>query len=166
MTGYEKFLLTAHVLAAVIWVGVSVLALTLGYYLRGRDIDTRVEYTRWTEWLGRRLFAPMSVIVIIAGTLLADRLYDFDQTWLTLGFVGWGMSFLIGVGFYPGEGAKREKLIEQNGVGHELVAKSVNRVLAVASVDTLIVVLVVIDMTTKPGLWLRGHPCPGSENEA
>src|SRR5687767_6572275 len=152
MTGYEKFLLTAHVVAAAVWVGGSVLALTLGYYLRGRDIETRVEYTRWTEWLGPRLFAPMSIIVIIAGPLLADRLYDFDQTWLTLGFVGWGISFLIGVGFYPREGVKREKLIEQNGMRDELVAKSINRVLTVATVDTLVVLLVVIDMTTKPGL--------------
>jgi uncharacterized membrane protein len=152
MTGYEKFLLTAHVVAAVVWVGGSVLALTLGYYLRGRDIETRVEYTRWTEWLGPRLFAPMSVIVIVAGPLLADRLYDFDQTWLTLGFIGWGISFLFGVGFYPREGAKREKLIEQNGMANEQVATSINRVLTVATVDTLVVLLVVIDMTTKPGL--------------
>ena len=35
------FLLTVHVLAAVVWVGGSVLALALGYYLRGRDIETR-----------------------------------------------------------------------------------------------------------------------------
>ena len=151
MTGYEKFLLTAHVLAAVIWVGGSVLALTLGYYLRSRDIDTRVEYTRWTEWLGPRLFAPMSIIVIIAGRSWPTELYDFDQTWLTLGFIGWTISFLIGVGFYPREGAKREKLIEQNGIDARVVAKSINRVLTVATIDTLIVVLVVIDMTTKPG---------------
>ena len=149
MTGYEKFLLTAHVVAAVVWVGGSVLALTLGYYLRGRDIETRVEYTRWTEWLGPRLFAPMSVIVIIAGPLLADRLYDFDQTWLTLGFIGWGLSFLIGVAFYPREGAKREKLIEQDGMANEQVARSINRVLTVATVDTLIVLLVVIARVTK-----------------
>jgi uncharacterized membrane protein len=147
------FLLTIHVLAAVIWVGGSVLALTLGYYLRGRDIETRVEYTRWTEWLGPRLFAPMSILVIIAGPLLVDEIgYDFDQTWLTLGFVGWTISFIFGVAFYPREGAKREKLIEQNGTGHELVAESINRVLTVATIDTIVVVLVVIDMTTKPGL--------------
>lgn len=152
MTGYEKFLLTAHVLAAVAWVGGSILALTLGYYLRSRDIETRVEYTRWTEWLGPRFFAPLSVIVIIAGPLLADRLYDFDQTWLTLGFIGWFLSFVIGVGFYPREGNKRERLIEQNGTAHEPVAASVNRVLTAATIDTLIVTLVVIDMTTKPGL--------------
>ena len=145
-------LLTIHVLAAVIWVGGSFLALCLGYYLRGRDIETRVEYTRWTEWLGPRLFAPASIAVIVAGPLLVDEIgYDFDQTWLTLGFVGWGISFLFGVGFYPREGVKREKLIEEHGIGHELVAKSVNRVLTVATIDTLVVVLVVIDMTTKPG---------------
>ena len=147
------FLLTIHVLAAVIWVGGSVLALTLGYYLRGRDIETRVEYTRWTEWLGPRLFAPMSILVIIAGPLLVDEIgYDFDQTWLTLGFIGWTISFMFGVGFYPREGKRREKLIEQHGIEHESVAASVNRVLTVATVDTLVVVLVVLDMTTKPGL--------------
>ena len=152
MTGYEKFLLTAHVLAAVIWVGGGAFALTLGYYIRNRDIETRVEYTRWTEWLGPRFFAPLSVIVIIAGPLLADRLFDFDQTWITLGFIGWGLSFVIGIVFYPREQKRREQLIEQHGIQHESIAASVNRVLTVASIDTLIVVLVVIDMTTKPGL--------------
>jgi uncharacterized membrane protein len=146
-------LLTIHVLAAVTWVGGSIVALTLGYYLRGRDINTRVEYTRWTEWLGPRFFAPASVLVIVAGPMLVDELgYDFDQTWLTLGFIGWTISFIIGVFFYPQEGKRREKLIEQHGVEHESVAASINRVLTVATVDTLVVVLVVIDMTTKPGL--------------
>ena len=146
-------LLTLHVLAAVIWVGGSVLLLALGYYLRGRDMNTRVEYTRWTEWLGPRIFAPMSIIVIVAGHLLVNEIgYDFDQTWLVLGQVGWFMSFLIGIGFYPREGKKRERLVEQHGTEHESVAASINRVLTVATIDTLIVVLVVIDMTVKPGL--------------
>src|SRR6185436_11963749 len=93
-------LLTIHVLAAVAWVGGSIFALALGYYLRGRDIETRIEYTRWTEWLGPRFFAPLSIAVIIAGPLLVNELdLDFDQTWLTLGFVGWFLSFVIGVAF-------------------------------------------------------------------
>ena len=145
--------LTIHVLAAVIWVGGSVLALTLGYYLRSRDITTRAEYTRWTEWLGPRLFAPMSVAVLVAGHLLVNEIgYDFNQTWLHIGQAGWILSFLIGIAFYPREGKKRERLIEQHGIEHESVAASINRVLTVATVDTLIVVLVVVDMTVKPGL--------------
>ena len=146
-------LLTIHVLAAAIWVGGSVLAVTLGLYLRRRDISTRVEYTRWTEWLGPRLFAPMSILVIVAGPLLVDEIgYEFDQAWLHIGFAGWFISFLFGVAFYPREGKKREQLIDQHGIEHESVAKSVNRVLTVAAIDTLVIIGVVIAMTTKPGL--------------
>jgi hypothetical protein len=153
LSGYQELLLTAHVLGAVIWVGASCTLLTFGYYLRGREIGTRVEYSRWAEWLGPRLIAPASVAVIIGGPLLASDLdLDFGAAWITIGFVGWTISFILGIGFYPREGDRREKLIEQHGIEHESVAASVNRVLTVAAVDTLIVVLVVIDMTTKPGL--------------
>jgi hypothetical protein len=146
-------LLTVHVLAAVVWVGGSVLMLAMGYHLRGRDANTRVEYTRWTEWLAPRLLAPASIAVIVAGPLLVDELgYEFNEPWLHVGFLGWFLSFILGVAFYPREGKKREQLIEQHGLAHDSVAASLNRVLTVATVDTLIVVLVVIDMTTKPGL--------------
>ena len=146
-------LLTIHVLAAVLWVGGSAILLALGYYLRGRDISTRVEYTRWTEGLGPRYFAPLSVAVIVAGHLLVNEIgYDFDQTWLHIGQAGWLISFIIGIAFYPREGKKRERLIDEHGMEHASVGSSINRVLTVATVDTLIITLVVIDMTTKPGL--------------
>ena len=145
-------LLTVHVLAAVIWVGGSVMMLAIGYYLRDRDLPTRVEFTRWTEWVAPRVIAPASVAVIIAGPLLVDEIgYEFNQLWLHIGFLGWFLSFIFGVAFYPREGRRRENLIEKHDIRHETVAASVNRVLTVATVDTLIVVLVVIDMTTKPG---------------
>jgi len=146
-------LLTVHVLAAVIWVGGSITILSLGYYLRSRDIDTRVEYTRWTEWLAPRIFAPASIGVIVAGPLLVDEIgYEFNEPWIHVGFLGWFISFAIGVGFYGREGKKREQLIEQHGPEHESVSASVNRVLRVATIDTLVITLVVIDMTIKPGL--------------
>jgi uncharacterized membrane protein len=151
MTGFQEFLLAAHILAAVVWVGGSITMLLLGAYIRGRDMNTRVEYTRWTEWLAPRLFAPASVVVIVAGPLLASELdLDFSQAWINIGFVGWTISFLFGVAFYPREGKKRESLIEQHGIEHESVAASIGRVLTVAAIDTTIITLVVIDMTVKP----------------
>jgi uncharacterized membrane protein len=151
MTGFQEFLLASHILAAVVWVGGSITMLALGAYLRGRDINTRVEYTRWTEWLAPRLFAPASVVVIVAGPMLAaDMDLDFSQAWINIGFVGWTISFIFGVGFYPREGKKRERLIEQHGLEHESVAASIGRVLTVAAIDTLIITLVVVDMTVKP----------------
>ena len=151
MTGFQEFLLAAHILAAVVWVGGSWTMLALGAYLRGRDINTRVEYTRWTEWLAPRLFAPASIVVIVAGPLLAAELdLDFSQAWINIGFVGWTISFIFGVAFYPREGIKRERLIEQHGLEHESVAASIGRVLTVAAIDTAIITLVVVDMTVKP----------------
>ena len=153
MTGFQEFLLAAHILAAVVWVGGSITMLLLGAYLRSRDINTRVDYTRWTEWLAPRLFAPASIVVIIAGPLLASELdLDFSEAWINIGFIGWTISFLIGIGFYPREGKKREGLIEQHGIEHESVAQSIGRVLTVAAIDTTIITLVVIDMTVKPFL--------------
>jgi uncharacterized membrane protein len=151
MSGFQEFLLASHILAAVVWVGGSITMLSLGAYLRSRDMNTRVEYTRWTEWLAPRLFAPASVVVIVAGPLLAsDMDLDFGQAWINIGFVGWTISFIFGVAFYPREGKKRETLIEQHGLEHESVAASIGRVLTVAAIDTTIITLVVVDMTVKP----------------
>jgi hypothetical protein len=153
VTGFQEFLLTAHILAAAVWMGGSAAMLAFGLYLRRRDIETRVEYTRWTEWLAPRLLAPASAVVIIAGPLLAADLdLDFGQAWITLGFVGWAISFLFGVAFYPSEGRRRERLIGQHGIEHESVGASLKRVLMVAAVDTLVVALVIVDMVTKPGV--------------
>ena len=147
------FLLTVHVLAAILWVGGSWMLLVFGYAQRGDPIERRTEFTRFTEKIGPRFFAPLSIIVILAGSFLVDEIgYDYSDTWVTLGYVGWFLSFLIGVGFYPREGKRREELIEREGVEAPGVAASLGRVLTVATVDTAIITLVVIDMTTKPGL--------------
>ena len=147
------FLLTVHVLAAILWVGGSWMLLVLGYALRGDAVERRNDFTRFTEKIGPRFFAPLSVIVILAGSFLVDEVgYGYADTWITLGYVGWFLSFLIGVGFYPREGKRREELIEREGVEAPGVAASLSRILTVATVDTVIVTLVVIDMTTKPGL--------------
>jgi uncharacterized membrane protein len=147
------FLLTVHVLAAIVWLGGSIMLLVLGNLLRGAGIERRAEFTRLAEKVGNLVFAPASVVLIVAGTLLVDEVgYGYSDTWITLGYVGWFLSFLLGVAFYPREGKRREKLIESAGMGDPGVLKSVNRVLAVAAVDTLIITLVVVDMTTKPGV--------------
>jgi hypothetical protein len=95
----------------------------------------------------------LGAVVWVGGSVFMLALgYDLGAPWLTVGFVGWTISFLLGAAFYPREGKRRERLIEQHGIEHEAVAGSLSRVLRVATIDTLIVVLVVLDMTTKPGL--------------
>ena len=150
---WAEFLLTVHVLAAIVWLGGSWMLLMLGLSLRGADTQRRVDYTRMTEKVPSIAFAVASVVVILAGSWLVDEAgYDYSDTWVTLGYVGWFISFLFGVGFYGPEGKRRDKRIEAEGMDSPAVTKSLNRVLTVAAIDSLIITLVVIDMTTKPGL--------------
>ena len=126
--------------------------LALGLSLRGADVQRRVDFTRMTEKVPSIVFATSSIILILAGSWLVDEAgYDYSDTWVTLGYVGWFVSFLFGVGFYGPEGKRRDKVIEERGIADAGVLKSLNRVLTVAAVDSLIITLVVIDMTTKPG---------------
>jgi uncharacterized membrane protein len=149
----SEFLLTIHILGAIVWVGGSWMLLILGYSLRGADLQRRLEYTRLTEKVSSIVFSIASILVILAGSWLVDELgYDYSDTWVTLGYAGWFVSFLLGVGFYPREGKRREKQIEASGADGPHVSASIDRILRVATVDTIIVTLVVLDMTTKPGL--------------
>jgi uncharacterized membrane protein len=127
--------------------------LTLGLTLRRAEIQRRVDFTRMTERVPSIVFAVASILVIGAGSwLVSEAGYDYSDTWVTLGYVGWFISFLFGVGFYGPEGKRRDRTIEERGLGDPAVVKSLNRVLAVAAVDSIIITLVVVDMTTKPGL--------------
>lgn len=153
MTWFE-LLLTIHILAAIVWLGGAIMLLALGYSLKNADAQARADFTRMTEKVPTILFVVASIIVIIAGSLMvADQeAYEFSQAWVTIGYVGWFVSFAIGIGFYGPEGKRRERAIEAEGVQGPTVLKSLNRVLTVATIDTLIITLVVIDMVAKPGL--------------
>ncbi|MDQ3933830.1 MAG: DUF2269 domain-containing protein [Actinomycetota bacterium] len=152
MTTYEV-LLTLHVLAAIVWLGGSIMVLVLGYLQRSAPIEQRVGYTKLTERVGNLVFAPASILLILAGSFLVDEAgYDYSDTWVILGYAGWFVSFVLGVGFYGPQGKRRDAVIEANGISDPGVAANVDRVLTVATFDTLIITLVVLDMTTKPFL--------------
>ncbi|HEX8647193.1 MAG TPA: DUF2269 family protein [Thermoleophilaceae bacterium] len=152
MSLYE-FLLTIHILAAIAWLGGSWMLLALGLSLRGAGAQRRVDFTRATEKAPSAIFAVAGIVVIAAGSwLVSEAGYDYSDTWVTLGYVGWLISFLFGVAFYGPEGKRRERAIESEGLESSVVTKSLNRVLTVAAIDSTIITLVVIDMTTKPGL--------------
>ena len=150
---WAEFLLAVHLLAAIVWLGGAIMLLALGLSLRGAGNQRRAEFTRMTEKIPSILFAVASIVLIVAGSLLVNEIgYDYSDTWVTLGYVGWLISFLFGVGFYGPEGKRRDRAIEAEGIDSPAVTKSLNRVLRVAAIDSTIITLVVLDMVVKPGL--------------
>lgn len=149
-----EFLLTIHVLAAVIWVGGGIAMHILGRrVLKRNDPQEIYKFSEEVNIIGLRLYAPVSLILLVAGILLVNEVgYEFSQTWITLGFLGWIISFLVGIGYYGPQDKKLQTLVAAEGPTAPGVVANVRQALLVNSIEILILVLVIIDMTTKPGL--------------
>jgi uncharacterized membrane protein len=149
-----EFLLTIHVLAAVIWVGGGLAMHILGRrVLKRGDTKEIYEFSKEINTVALRLYAPTSLILLIAGILLVNEAgYEFSQLWITLAFIGWAFSFVVGVAYYGPQDKKLQALVAADGPTATGVVENVRQALLVNSVEQLILFLVVIDMTTKPGL--------------
>jgi uncharacterized membrane protein len=149
-----ELLLTIHVLAAVVWVGGGTAMHILGRRVLKRGDGKEIyEFSKEINTVSLRLYAPTSLILLIAGVLLVNEAgFDFSQLWITLGFVGWGISFLVGVGYYGPQDKKLQALVAEKGPTDPGVAANVRQALMVNQVELLILFLIIVDMTTKPGL--------------
>ncbi len=149
-----EFLLTIHVLAAVVWVGGGIAMHILGRRVLKRDDPQEIyEFSKEVNTVAMRLYAPTSLILLIAGIFLVNEAgYEFSQLWITLAFLGWAFSFVVGIGYYGPQDKKLQALVAAEGPTATGVAENVRQALFVNQIEILILVLVVIDMTTKPGL--------------
>jgi uncharacterized membrane protein len=149
------FLLTVHVLFAILWVGGGVtLHILMRRALRLTDGTARHTAFSELEWLGERFYPVFSLTLFVAGILLITRDdggWEFSDTFVQIGLTGWVISFLIGIGFYGREGKRRAGLVEAEGADSPAVTASVKKTATVNSFELLILLIVVVDMTTKPG---------------
>jgi uncharacterized membrane protein len=147
-------LLTIHVLAAVVWVGGGLAMHILGRRVLKRGNPQEIfEFSKEINTVALRLYAPTSLILLVAGILLVNEAgYDFDQLWITLGFLGWIVSFLVGVGYYGPQDKKLQTLVAADGPTATGIVGNVRQALFVNQIEQLILFLIVIDMTVKPGL--------------
>jgi len=92
------------------------------------------------------------VVALIVGALMAlDDRWDFGALWIQLGLGGWSLSFLLGAGFLGRQSGRLGRLIRDHGAGHPEVRPRLQRLLLVARIDVLLMLLIVADMTLKPG---------------
>lgn len=149
-----ELLLTIHVLAAVIWLGGGIAMHILGQrVLKRGDNEEIYAFSKEVNTVAMRLYAPTSLVLLIAGVLLVNEAgYEFSQTWITLGFIGWAFSFVVGIAYYGPQDKKLQALVAAEGPTAPGVVANVRQALMVNSIELLILVLVVVDMTTKPGL--------------
>jgi uncharacterized membrane protein len=149
-----ELLLTIHVLAAVIWVGGGTAMHILGRRVLERGDGQEIyEFSKEVNTVALRLYAPTSLILLIAGIFLVSETgYDFSDLWITLAFIGWIFSFVVGIAYYGPQDKKLQTLVAANGPTDAGVAQNVRQALFVNQIELLVLFLIVVDMTVKPGV--------------
>jgi uncharacterized membrane protein len=149
---YELYL-AVHILCAVLWVGGGVSVHILGRWIaREGDPERMVAFNRDAVKLGNVFYAPLALILIVAGVLLVEEVgYSYGDLWITVGFLGWLFSLALGLGFYPQQSRKIDAAVAAGGPTSADAQTGIRRVLLFNSIEITVLVLVVIDMAIKPG---------------
>jgi uncharacterized membrane protein len=152
MSSYE-LLLFVHVLAAVVWVGgatsLQVLAIRAE---RSPDAGRVANFATEAEWVGSRVFLPASLVLLLAGIgLTFEGDWGFTTPWVLLGLIAYGLSALTGSLFLGPESGRIGRMITEVGPQDPDVIARIKRIFVVSRIELAVLLLIVFDMTVKPG---------------
>lgn len=138
-----------HVAFAAFWVGGAVLLTVYGMTLMKADAGTKIAFSRMTLVAGR-LFAVFAAVALVAGTWMVIRVewFDFDQAWISIGFVGIVAGAVLGPAFYA---PQARALIGELESGSGAAAARERRIGIVSMLETLLLIVVVWAMIYQPG---------------
>lgn len=145
-----KFL---HVLAAVVCVGGVVLVQVMAQFALKSALPGRAaEFAGEVEVVGKRLFTPMSVLVLVLGIgLVQQGDWGFGKPWVILGLLGIIVTIATGAGYLGPQMGKLAKVIQAEGADAPPVRAKVKTILNVARVDIVVLVVIIFVMVTKVG---------------
>lgn len=151
MSLYE-FLLSVHILAAATWFGAGVLLQVQAS--RADSVSDDAGLQRVIDdsvWLATRLFIPASLVLLLAGFgLVAEGDWSLGSLWLVLGLLGYAATFATGIAVIKPRSERIAAIIERDsGMSPEAAYES-RKLLALARVDYVVLVLVIVDMAAKP----------------
>lgn len=150
-SGYTV-LLAVHVAAAVVWVGGGFTMHAFGRLAeRSGDRHRMNQFAIDAAFIGPRFYAPLSILLLAAGIPLVDKAgYQMSNAWVSVGFTGWIISFLVGILVYTRADKQRAAIVASEGVESEAFLASYHRVARVNMIELTMLLLVVIDMAIKP----------------
>ncbi len=150
--GYE-LLLAIHVLGAVVWVGGGTAMQFMAIRARrSREPGRMATLAADAEWIGTHIFLPASLALLAAGILLVIvGQWGFTTLWVALGIGGFAFSVVVGSVFLGPESKKLAVLLRERGPEDAEVEARMNQVFLVSRIENVVLLLVVLDMTIKPG---------------
>ena len=113
--GVFRTLKFIHILAAVIWVGGGIFVQIYATMLRKENDPARMgRFAKDVEFIGTRVFAPASGVVILFGILMVvyTPFIYWSETWIIVGLVGAAATFVTGLFFIGPESGRLAKAAE------------------------------------------------------
>ena len=144
-----EFLLTIHLLAAMIWVGG---ATALNVMATRAAPETRAVMVPHFEFFGNKVIGPTSGILLLAGFgLVAELDLSVGDTWILLALIGWVVSGIIGFAVLGRLGKEIGEAMTATPPDFARAETIYGKLLMWSRIDLLLVVLIVVDMVVKPG---------------
>jgi uncharacterized membrane protein len=141
-----------HVIAAVVWIGGGALLTILGLAAeRKNDPVEMATVARQAATVGEKLFAPAGLVVVAMGVaMMVNTNWGWGRFWVVAGLVGYAITFVTGVGVLAPLAKRVTALVEEKGATHPETTAQIKKILMIARVDVALLLLVVVDMVTKP----------------
>ena len=129
-----------HVLLAVVWVGGG---LFVQYYAtklsRADDVGRITAFTKDIEKAGTQYFMPASLLVLLFGIAMVvySPVYNFSDTWIALGLIGYAATFVTGAFFIGPTAGKLSKALETEGPEGATSQALRKRIFAISPLEVL-----------------------------
>jgi Sec-independent protein secretion pathway component TatC len=140
--------LFVHVAAVVVAFGVTFAYPVILGALERRPVPERAAFHRAQAAVGRRVILPALVVLILAGAYMASDRDYWSELWVVVPFI---IAIVLGglvSGFLAPREARLGDLAERDDPGY---AKAYGQIKAVGATASLLVVVAIFFMTTKPG---------------
>jgi uncharacterized membrane protein len=142
-----------HVGFAVFWVGGGLLLTALALRAeRSKDPEDLATIARQATFVGEKLFAPASGIVLIMGIVMVINSPEigFGDTWVIIGLIGFAISFVTGIAVLAPRAKRLVELFDTVGAAAPQTQAAIREILLISRVDVAVLVIVVFDMLMKP----------------
>ena len=148
---YATFM-TVHVLFVVIWLGGGALLTLFGILAeRARDGAQLAQIAKMASFAGERIFAPSGLIVLAMGiAMVINADLGFGHFWIIFGLLGFLATFVIGMAVLGPRAKKLAVLLAEQGPDTPETQAAIGQILLIARADIAMLLLVVVDMVTKP----------------
>jgi uncharacterized membrane protein len=143
-----------HVLLAVVWVGGGLFVQYYATRLSHEDDPVRISgFTKDVEKAGTQYFMPASGLVLVFGIAMVvySPVYNFSDTWIAIGLIGYAATFVTGAFFIGPTAGKLGKAIEAEGPEGATTQALRKRIFTISRIDQVVLTLVIADMVIKPG---------------